>query len=74
MELYEEKVTGVVESILADYQKGRDIDKMAIFNQPDPQVIREIVHSMLKIIYPGYQLQGLQYGQQSDGLDRGRYL
>lgn len=54
MELYEEKVTGVVESILADYQKGRDIDKMAIFNQPDPQVIREIVHSMLKIIYPGY--------------------
>ena len=50
MELYEEKVTGVVESILADYQKGRDIDKMAIFNQPDPQVIREIVHSMLKII------------------------
>ena len=54
MELYEEKVTGVVESILADYQKDRDIDKMAIFNQPDPQVIREIVHSMLKIIYPGY--------------------
>ena len=54
MESYEEKVSGVVESILADYRKGRDIDKMAIFNQPDPQVIREIVHSMLKIIYPGY--------------------
>lgn len=54
MESYEEKVTGVVESILADYQKGRDIDKMTIYNQPDPQVIREIVHSMLKIIYPGY--------------------
>ena len=32
----------VTEDILADYQKGRDIDKINVFDQPDNDVIIEL--------------------------------
>ncbi len=47
-------IKDVVETILTDYNKGRDIDKAAVFNQPDQEAVRAIVSKMLRILFPGY--------------------
>lgn len=44
----------VTEDILADYQKGRDIDKINVFDQPDNDVIIDITRKLLNILFPGY--------------------
>ena len=49
-----EHIKDVVESVLLDYESGRDIDKTAVFNQPDQEAVRNIVTKMIRIIYPGY--------------------
>ena len=43
-----------VNEVLQDYEKERDIDKMDVRNQPDQQVVLEIVEKLLRIIFPGY--------------------
>ncbi len=49
------EVDGIVNSILEDYTRERTIDKMEdFFDQPDKEVIIDIVDKMMKIIYPGY--------------------
>ncbi len=54
MKSYEARVRDVVESIITDYGKGRDIDKAAVYNQPDQEAVQAIVSKMLRVIYPGY--------------------
>ena len=49
-----EKIRTVVESILADYDHDRDIDKLSAFDQPDQDAVIEIVQKLLRIIFPGY--------------------
>ena len=44
----------IVNEILQDYEKDRDIDKMDVRNQPDQQVVLEIVEKLLRIMFPGY--------------------
>ena len=44
----------LIDSILRDYQKGRDIDNTTVYNQPDQEAVRTIVRKMMRIIYPGY--------------------
>lgn len=45
----------IVNSILADYEKGRTIDKTDdCFDQPDKEIIIGIIDNLMKIIYPGY--------------------
>lgn len=45
----------IVNSILEDYQKGRNIDKKDdFFDQPSKEVIIEIIDKLMKIVYPGY--------------------
>ena len=44
----------IVNEILQDYEKERDIDKMDVRNQPDQQVVLDIVEKLLRIIFPGY--------------------
>lgn len=46
-----QKVAGL---ILADYQNGRDIDNMDVFNQPDSDVVIDILNKLLNILFPGY--------------------
>ena len=53
-EEYYGQIREIVENILADYDKGRDIDKMSPFDQPDSDMIEEIVRKMMRIIFPGY--------------------
>jgi serine O-acetyltransferase len=47
-------VKHVVDLILADYKKGRDIDKMDTVHQPNQDVIIDIVEKLLRIFFPGY--------------------
>ena len=52
----EQKVEALVDSILLDYQKGRDIDRIAHDRQPDRDVIVEMTGKLMRILYPGYSM------------------
>ncbi len=56
-----------VKNILADYEKGRNIDKMDDqFDQPNKEVIIQIINNLLKIVYPGY-FRDLTYKSYNPG-------
>lgn len=45
----------IVNTLFQDYRNGRAVDKMEdVFNQPDKETIEDILHNLLKIIFPGY--------------------
>ena len=44
----------IVQEVLADYSHGRDIDNMNVFEQPDQEIVEEIIHELLMILFPGY--------------------
>lgn len=48
------EIRSITDEILEDYQKGRDIDKTNVFNQPDQEVIFDITRKLLNIVFPGY--------------------
>ena len=54
MTQFEQQIEGVVDSILADYRHGRDIDQMDIFRHPDKDVVVELIGKLRRIIFPGY--------------------
>ena len=47
-------VDDIVDVIFEDYEKGREIDRMEFFGQPDQDVVIEIIQRLLQILYPGY--------------------
>ena len=51
---FEQKIEGVVDTILADYQSQRDIDQIDIFRHPDKDVVVELIEKLRRIIFPGY--------------------
>ncbi len=48
------EIKNIVDLILSDYEKARDIDRMDVFNQPDRDAVKDIVIKLIRIIYPGY--------------------
>ena len=50
----EEEISGIVNKVLADYEGGKNIDAVNIYNKPDKTEMREMVHDLLRIIFPGY--------------------
>ncbi len=48
------EIKDIVDLILADYEKGRDVDQMDVYNQPDRDAVKDIVIKLIRIIYPGY--------------------
>lgn len=52
--LINERIQRITDSILADYENGREIDNMNVFSQPDGDVIHDIVRKLLNILFPGY--------------------
>ena len=52
--MFETEISGVVDSILQDYQAGRDIDKIESLRQPDQNEIVDIIEKLRRIIFPGY--------------------
>ena len=51
---YEEKIEAVVDSILADYSKQRDIDKIELYRKPDKDVVIDMIEKLRRIVFPGY--------------------
>lgn len=50
----EQKIEAVVDSILADYRSGRDIDRMSPGHHPDKAAIIDMVGKLMRIVFPGY--------------------
>lgn len=48
------EIKNIVDLILSDYEKGREVDRMDVFNQPDRDAVKDIVIKLIRIIYPGY--------------------
>ena len=48
------EVKNIVENILDDYKKGRDIDAQNVHGQPDKDAVVDILNKIIHIIYPGY--------------------
>ena len=49
----------ILNVLLTDYRKNRDIDKMEVSHQPDQDVVKEIISELLMILYPGYYREKL---------------
>jgi serine O-acetyltransferase len=56
MATIEQKIESLVDSILLDYQKGRDIDRLDHTQHPDKDVIVDMTGKLMRILYPGYSL------------------
>ena len=56
MATIEQKIESLVDSILLDYQKGRDIDRLDHTRHPDKDVIVDMTGKLMRILYPGYSL------------------
>ena len=51
----EQEVQGIVQNILDDYGKNREIDRMKdFFRQPDKEIIIDLVNKLLRIVFPGF--------------------
>jgi len=50
----EERIHGIVDSLIADYNKGRTIDEIKTFDHPDKEKVIDIIFKLRNIIYPGY--------------------
>ena len=50
----EEEIEQIVGTILGDFDGGKNIDKIDIYNKPDKSKVQELVKNLFRIIYPGY--------------------
>ncbi|MFQ9515897.1 MAG: serine O-acetyltransferase [Eubacterium sp.] len=50
----ETEIADIVGNILEDYQNGRTIDQIEIFDQPDTEIVVDMIDKLLKIIFPGF--------------------
>jgi len=51
---FDERTEMAVNKILKSYDDKKEINRIDIANQPDKKAIIEIIHKLLKILYPGY--------------------
>ena len=54
MSTIEQRIEGLVDSILKDYSQNRDIDKIDLRQHPDREVITDVISKLMRIVYPGY--------------------
>ena len=54
MKQIEDRINGIVRTLLDDYDNNRVIDEVKSFDHPDKEVVVEIIYSIRKIIFPGY--------------------
>ena len=51
----DQKMQEIVGNILSDYKnEDRYINKMNLFEQPDTEVVRDILNKLIKIVFPGF--------------------
>lgn len=53
-EIINNELNEIISNILEDYNGKKFIDKVDIFNQPDKNVIIDILHKLQEIIFPGF--------------------
>ena len=53
MNTIEQQIEGIVDSILADYGNGRQIDRLDHSCHPDKDVVIDMIGKLLRIVYPG---------------------
>ena len=51
---FDKRTEETVNKILKSYEDTKEINEIDIDNQPDKKAIIEIIHKLLKILYPGY--------------------
>lgn len=49
-----DEVGKIVDLIMDDYEKGKDIDQINIFNKPDKAEVRKLADKLMQIVFPGY--------------------
>lgn len=54
MHKLEERIEGIMQSLLTDYQGTRTIDEVKTFDLPDNDVLESVLRSLQRIIFPGY--------------------
>jgi len=47
-------IAALTEAMLTDYRKGRSIDRIEPFSQPDREVIVSIINKLKRLLFPGY--------------------
>ena len=52
--IQQKDIDNIINTIMDDYSKGRDIDSMSVFHQPDMDVIKDIINKLLRVFYPGF--------------------
>ena len=52
--MIENEVKSILADIMEDYQKGRAVDKMDIYNQPDKAEIMSILDELFSVVCPGF--------------------
>lgn len=50
----ENEINALVESIFNDYDNGKTIDAINIYNKPDKAEVQHLTNQLLKIVFPGY--------------------
>ena len=63
MDTFEDNINSIVNDLIDDYHKGKEIDKTRIFNHPNKEVIIDILSSLRKVIFPGYFKNGMAHDE-----------
>ena len=50
----EASIGALTDALLADYGKGRAIDRIEPFSQPDREIIVSLIDKLKRLLYPGY--------------------
>ena len=50
----ENEVDQIVQNIFSDFEGGKNIDAINIYNKPDKAEVRNLVDDLFRIIFPGY--------------------
>lgn len=51
---YKIEIENVISDILADYETDRVINRVELFDQPDRNVIYDILDKLIQVVYPGF--------------------
>ena len=50
----EDEIDRIVQTVFNDYEGGKNIDVVNIYDKPDKAEVQELVHSLSQIVFPGY--------------------